>query len=540
MFNVDENLNMTGDWVSDSFIRVFGWTVNEIQAMGGWQKCFYEDDLPAVMEHAKKVLSGHPDKIECRMVTKFGDILWIRDYAVPIFDNHSNRVIKIFGVAEDITEEKKLVDEINQRKEFFERLAQSTNAAIFVYQGEHFVYANRATELITGYTNEELLKMKFYELVHPDFREMVKQRGLQRQMGLPVPRSYEFKIITKNGEEKWIDFTGIIINWSGKPAGLGTAYDITPLKKAILELEKSNERYITLFENAPIGIFVLDPNGLILSVNKKYEDITGYKREELLNQNVGIVADPENIPFVDENIQRILNGEILNHIVKSKRKDGSEIYVHLIETKIPISEDQFGILSFCEDLTDKVKLEQQLIENERKLRTIFETANEGMCIADENDTITKVNQKFCEMTGYSENELIGKNFDDLLVHPEEIKDALLQKEKRSHGHLGNYERRIVRKDGNVIWVRVAVSGIFGENNEFIGSFGFFTDITEQKKLEEELKQSEEQFRLIWENSKDGMRLTDENGVVILVNPAFCELVGLKKEEIEGKTLAEIY
>ncbi|MCX8056734.1 MAG: PAS domain S-box protein [Ignavibacteria bacterium] len=539
-FNVDNNGNMTGEWLSESFSKVFGWKLDEVKQMGGWVKCFHPDDLPKVFEHAKKVLSGLSDKIECRMVTKNGEIRWIRDYAVPLIDNKTNRVVKIFGVAEDITEQKKLENEIKEKEEFFEKLAESTTTAIFVYQGEKFVYANKASELISGYDISELLNKNFYEIVHPDHQNLVKERGLKRQKGEPVPTNYQFKIITKNGEEKWIDFTGNLINWKGKPAAIATAYDITPLKKAILNLNKLNESFLIFFENAPIGILVEDENGNILAINKKYEEISGYKREELLGKNISILSVPENLKFVKENIQKILNGEVLNHTIKSKRKDGSENVVHLIETAITLPNEKRGILSFCEDVTDKFNLQNQLIESEKKFRTIFETAVEGICIVNPEDLITDVNQRFCEIVGYEKDELLNQNFIIKLVHPDEKQHAIQEKLNRLKDKSQIFDRRLIKKDGSIIWTRVSAKAIFDDLGNLIGSFAFFTDITEQKRLQEELQKSEEQFRLIWENSQDGMRLTDEHGTVILVNPAYCKMVFLPKEKIEGRSLADIY
>ncbi len=539
-FKVDDKLNLIGEWVSDSFTRVFGWTVLELEALGGWRKAFYEDDLTKVIKHVEKVLAGNPDKIECRMVTKFGDVRWIKNYAVPIFNNGSKKIVKIFGVAEDITEKKKLELEIQERKDQFEKLADQTTTAIFIYQGENFVYVNKATEKITGYTKDELLKMKFYDVVHPEFKELIKERGLKRQRGDPVPQNYEFKIITKDGNEKWIDFSGGLINWFGNPAGLGTAYDITQLKIAIENLEKLNKQFSDLIENAPIGIIIEDENGNILSFNKMYEKITGYSKNELIGKNVKVFASPKNISLVDTHIKKILDGESLDHIVESYKKDGSRIFVHLIETSFTLPEGKKGIISFCEDLTEKVLLQNQLVENVKRFRTIFETAEEGICIVDQNDIIMDVNKKFCDIIGYNKDEILNQNFDEKFVHPDERENALREKEKIVKGEASIFERRLIKKDRKIIWVKIAATGIFDEKGNFIGSFAFITDITEQKKLQEKLRKSEEQFRLIWENSHDGMRLTDEKGKVILVNPAFCKMIGLKKEEIEGKNLSEIY
>lgn len=538
-FIVDENGNMKGEWVSESFIQTFGWTITELDALGGWQNAMYKEDLPNWIEHAKKVLSGVPDRMEGRMITKSNEMRWVIDYAVPIFDD-KGKVIKIYGASQDITESRKLQEELKQRKEHFEKLADSTTNAIFVYQGEYFVYMNRAGVNLTGYTIEEIKNKKFYDLVHPDFRELVKERGLKRQRGEPVPINYEFKIITKYGEEKWVDFTGSLIKWFGKPAGLGTAYDITPLKKAIENIEKANERFKAIVNNAPVGILIEDSKGTIIDANKKYEEIVGYTRDELIGNSVYLFVAPENRDKVSTHIQRILSGEILDHTVESIVKDGSRKFFHLIETKFILPDGSTGILSICEDITEKILLEKQLIESEKKWRTIFETANEGICIADFNANFTVVNKKFCEMTGYDKDEIIGKNFSEFFLFEKDKEKQKLREKEREQGIAGLYEIKLKKKDGSVIWTRVSATGIYDDNGKYIGSFAFFSDITEEKKLQEELKKSEEQFRLIWENSQDGMRLTDEDGKVILVNSAFCKIVGLTSEKIEGKLLSEIY
>ncbi len=126
---------------------------------------------------------------------------------------------------------------LREREEMFRQLAEITSTAIFIYQGERFIYVNRACEEITGYSREELLSMNFWEVVHPEHREMVRERGLARQRGEPVPNRYEFKILRKDGTSRWIDFTAGKILWGGHPAAVGTAFDITAYKDALSRIE---------------------------------------------------------------------------------------------------------------------------------------------------------------------------------------------------------------------------------------------------------------------------------------------------------------
>ncbi|HEX2190721.1 MAG TPA: EAL domain-containing protein [Longimicrobiaceae bacterium] len=114
----------------------------------------------------------------------------------------------------------------------FRALAETIAAAVFVYQGDRFRYVNAAAAALVGYPPGELLRMNFWDVVHPDDRETVRQRGTARQRGEPVVARYEFRIVTRGGEERWVDFTAGSVEYEGRPAALGTAFDVTERKRA--------------------------------------------------------------------------------------------------------------------------------------------------------------------------------------------------------------------------------------------------------------------------------------------------------------------
>jgi two-component system cell cycle sensor histidine kinase/response regulator CckA len=123
----------------------------------------------------------------------------------------------------------------------FRSLAETSTAAIFIYQGEKFVYVNSAAEQLTGYTNDELLHKTFWELTHPDHLEMIQQRRSAQRRGESVPSRYEFKIVTKDGTERWLDFTASSIHFEGVPASLGIALDMTNQKKLEQQVRRSQK-----------------------------------------------------------------------------------------------------------------------------------------------------------------------------------------------------------------------------------------------------------------------------------------------------------
>jgi PAS domain S-box-containing protein len=144
--------------------------------------------------------------------------------------------------AQLLAEQRRVEASLREGERKFRMLAETAAAAIFIYQGTSFRYFNTTTEKMTGYTRDELLGMNIWDLVHPSYRHMVNDRGilLIRKSANHATR-YELKIVTKTGEERWVDFTTGSIEFDGQPAALGTAYDITERKKLEEQFRQSHK-----------------------------------------------------------------------------------------------------------------------------------------------------------------------------------------------------------------------------------------------------------------------------------------------------------
>ncbi|MCM2257013.1 MAG: EAL domain-containing protein [Vicinamibacteria bacterium] len=129
-------------------------------------------------------------------------------------------------------ERKRAAEALVESEARFRVVAETAPCAIFIYQGARFRYVNPATSEITGYSRDELLSMRFWEFVHPDFRDIVKELGLARQQGRELPPRYEFSILRKDGSVAWVDFSAANLSFEGRVASLGTAFDVTERKRA--------------------------------------------------------------------------------------------------------------------------------------------------------------------------------------------------------------------------------------------------------------------------------------------------------------------
>lgn len=175
----------------------------------------------------------------------------------------------------------------------FRNLVYAVPTAIFIYQRHRNRLINPAAEALTGYSSEELLAKDFWDIVHPDFREVVKKRGLARQQGKHVAPRYEVKILTKSGEERWLDFSGGLIEFEGQPGVVGTAIDITERKRIEEEIRRQRQRQLALHEvNAAITT-TLDLRTVLELLLKKIDLLLPYAAAtvRLFNRETGTL-DP--------------------------------------------------------------------------------------------------------------------------------------------------------------------------------------------------------------------------------------------------------
>lgn len=196
---------------------------------------------------------------------------------------------------------------------------------------------------------------------------------------------------------------------------------------------------------------------------------------------------------------------------------------------------QFAIVLMQARLHDRLKRQA------REFQSAFEDTNVPMGLTDINHRFVRVNAALARMFGYSVEELLGKSMPEL-THPDDLAESFAQRELLNAGKVPYFqiEKRYLRKDRQVLWALANVSVIRDAAGKPLQYIGQVQDITERKQAEEALRQSEMQFRLVWENSLDGMRLTDSHGMVRRVNDAFCRMVGMPREALEGHPFTLIY
>lgn len=321
---------------------------------------------------------------ELPIVTKTGKEVWIGQNVQLIAEG--DWVIGFQAVARDITERRQAEEALRQSESKFRALAESASCAIFMYEGEKFIYANSTSEKLSGYSVEEILQVKFWDLVHPDFRDMVRERGLARQRGESVPSRYEFKVITKDGQERWVDFTATTVRYGDRLVALGTAFDITERKVAEAELararqesEKERLRLKAIIEQMGEGLIILDSDGNVVGANQQAQKIFGAKLERIKSQGdlfsyIGRFSNMNGDPIgPDEFPARIAlkaRSQVENVKLRYIRPDGQRLLLSVTATPFFDEEGQLaGAISLIRDITLEQK-ESERAQQAEKLRAL--------------------------------------------------------------------------------------------------------------------------------------------------------------------------
>ena len=281
----------------------------------------------------------------------------------------------IMSVVRDITRREKTEQALRESEEKFRAMTDHTTAAIFIYR-EKFMFANPASEAVSGYSQEEFLQLNFWDLVHPDHRELIRQRGMARIKGENIPNRYNFKIITKNGGVKWMDFSAQRILYEGEWCSLGTAIDITDKIESRDALLQEKERLRITLQSIGDAVIATDDKGQVLLLNPVASQLCGWDEREAVGQPVSkifsIVHELTREP-ISNPVETVMDsGRIVNlsnHTVLLS-KDGSE---HIIaDSGAPIRDKTgsiIGAVLVFRDETEKKQVEEELFKT-RKLESI--------------------------------------------------------------------------------------------------------------------------------------------------------------------------
>jgi len=312
------------------------------------------------------------------------------------------------------------------------------------------------------------------------------------------------------------------------------------LKKIKEEKEKFRRLaayFKDLWENAPFACHTLNTEGIITSVNQTESRMLGYKKEEMVGKSIFDFILPEQRLEARKRFQQKLAGKRLSR-EKDRiylKKDGSKIYV-AINDRIERDKqgEAIGVHTTMIDITDYKQMEADLRASEERYKDLVEKAGIAILIDDKEGNFKYVNKRYAEIFGYTVEEMKRLSIPSV-VHPDDVKRVMSYHKERLQGKKvpSRYEFKGIKKDGSTIYLEVDTA-VLREGKALVGTRSYLWDITERKKTEAALRESEEKFRSIVEYSHEGILMVDDNYKFIYCNDELCRMLGRSRHEIIGQ------
>ena len=419
----------------------------------------------------------------------------------------------------------------------YRRLFETAQDGILILDAESGVITDANPSLLTllGYARDEILGKKLWEIGFIRDKALAEQASANLKMTGYI-RYEDLPLATKDGRAIDVEFVGNAYVVDTQKVIQCNIRDITGRRKAEETLRISEEKYRKAFFTSPDSICITRLNdGMFVSANKGFEDITGYTEEDIAGKTsleINIWKDPDDRRKIVEGLQA--NGEVRNYearfLTKSKEICG------LMSASIIELNGVPHILNITRDITDRKRADEDLRQSEDRYREFFTISRDSVFITSPEGGWIDFNDALVEMLGYESREEISEvPVPSIYANPEE-RSAFLRLIERD-GYVREYPVRLKQKDGTVIDTLITTVPVRNPDGSLKAFIGTIRNITESKRAEKALVESEDRYRAIYDQSPIAIELYDVAGTLVHVNPACLNLFGVGEiQEIQNFSL----
>jgi PAS domain S-box-containing protein len=434
----------------------------------------------------------------------------------------------LLGIFRDITERKHAEEAVAAGEASYRGLFNGVGEAIYVQDRKgRFLDVNSTAERMYGYSRETLIGKTPLFVSAPGRNDLDKVGKMVERAFAGESQRFEFWGRRANGEIFPKEVRLVRGTYFGQDAVIASADDITERKRA----EEANTLLAQTLKSAQDCISITDLNDKILFVNDAFLASYGYNEEDLIGKNIAMVRPASISPLqVGEILPSTLKGHWHGELV-NRRKDGTEFPIELWTSVVNDGAGHpIAAVGVARDITERKRADEELKRSHEKFRELFDNAPVGYHELDATGTITNVNLTELQMLGFTLEEMVGRPVWEFAGGGELSRKRVLDKLAGVVPPNNNAERMYRRKDGTTIPVLIDESLLRNQRGEVSGIRTVIQDITEKKRAEGSLRQSEEKYRSLFEESKDVIYISTPKGKLLDINPAGVELLGYNSKE----------
>lgn len=486
-------------------LNVLGYNEEDLKGKS-WLKLVHPKDLKKVKSNLK-LDSEHMHLIrEIRLIDKKGNFKKFK-FEVRAFVDNSNtdKFIIILSHITKLIDKRETEQQLKESEEKFRIITEQSLMGIIILQNSKIQYINKTAAHMVDYTPNEILNFPsrgYINLIYPADRKMVIKQAKKRQRGIKTKiTGYECRCLKKNGDLIWIKIYSKTITYNGKFADLITVIDNTDKKKAEIKSKESEQTLRYLLSSNPIVIYIsrIIEGRVFTFVSENVRDMTGYSPEDFIKKSHfwNLKIHPEDKDRIQSQLRNLSKKENLGLEYRFRFKDG--IY-HWIQDEFKIVKDKKGLLLETIGSWVDVTVNKKIEEKVKYQAKLVEAISDAIISTDLKFNIITWNKAAESIYGWKAEEVKRKNISDVIPieYPYDDQDIVL----KEFFEIGKWKGEVIqpRKNGNLINILTSISMIKDINGKPIGVVAINRDITERKKVENKLKESEERFKYLVSSS----------------------------------------
>ncbi len=424
-----------------------------------------------------------------------------------------------------------------------ETILSDVGVGIYIVQDGLFVYSSPFYKKITGYSDTDLTGNRPSDYLAPEDRTKVREKAVRVLKG-ESQKPYEYRFIQKNGEAISVMETVASITHRGRRATLGLFMDVTEQRGMEEALHESEARYRKILESIEDGYWEIDLDGKLLFYNDALCQIYGCSGDELLGFSYSQYMSSDDLQILSSLRERVYTkGETSKGTTwMVKTKEGKRKFVEAYISLMRDSEGQpVGFSGITRDITERIQMEEKLLDSEKKYREILASVEDGYWEIDLKGNILFFNDALCRIHGYSRYEMSILSREDYSDKEGVEKMNKVWKEVFTTGKPAKgITWGITTRSGKKRYLEASISLMANSRNEPIGFRGITRDITERKNAEESLSNAERRYRLLFENSPDGIVILDpESSRILEFNETAHRQLGYSRKEFARLTVSDL-